>query len=55
MTKIRGNHEVANHKTRLNYMLGLDECINPEKCVCILCKRKREEKDNDKGRQKRTK
>ena len=50
MPKFKGNFEKTNAKTRLNYSLGIDKCINPDKCVCIFCKRKREEKKSEQKR-----
>jgi len=29
------------YKTRTNYTTGLKECLNPEKCRCIFCTRRR--------------
>jgi hypothetical protein len=36
---------VTNHKTRLAYGTGADECS--PKCKCLMCKRKREEENGN--------
>jgi len=38
------------YKTRSNYGTGLKECLNPEKCVCLFCKRKRAEAKEKKNK-----
>ena len=42
-------------KSRGNFSTGLEECMNPAKCICIFCKAKRAEKEKQDEERRRPK